>query len=331
MLDNLRFRPEVLQKTSNFPALPEPLACSILGCDNWSLSRVRNARKYFVEDERMSDAETELESSPPRPLPPQRNPIPTPQEFFLLIPLYRAFALAPGNATDVAAIVEFRGTCDAYCHQCALDSIFTNTTTYHGPYRAVSLQHDHDFSVHLSCRRISSHRIEFHFRVGSFTITKTGQYPSVADFHTIGVRKYRALLGDERYAELTRGIGLAAHGVGIGSFVYLRRIFETLIEEAHRAAAGEPGWDEAAYTRKRMDEKVALLANHLPAFLVDNKGLYAVLSKGIHELREQECLQYFETVRLAIELILDEQLERQSRRRKIEQATRALSDIKRRL
>ncbi len=275
----------------------------------------------------MTDANTELDQPPARaPLPP-RNPIPTPQEFFLHVPLYQAFTLAPGNATDVAAIAEFRGTCDAYCHQCEQDSIFINAVTYHGRYNIVSLPYNRAFSVELSCRRIPSHRIEFHFRVAGFAITKTGQYPSLADFHNIGVRKYRGLLGDERYAELTRGIGLAAHGVGIGSFVYLRRIFETLIEEAHQAAAAEPGWNETAFIGKRMVEKVELLADHLPSFLVDNKDLYAVLSKGIHELREQECLQYFETVRIAIELILDEQLERRNRRKKIAQATRALSDI----
>jgi len=36
--------------------------------------------------------------------------------------------------------------------------------------------------------------------------------------------------------EFRESIGLAAHSVGIGSFVYLRRILKGLIEEAHTEA-----------------------------------------------------------------------------------------------
>jgi hypothetical protein len=45
----------------------------------------------------------------------------------------------------------------------------------------------------------------------------------------------------KRYKKFTKGLGLAAHGVGIGSFVYLRRIFENLIEEAHTATQQDTG------------------------------------------------------------------------------------------
>ena len=34
--------------------------------------------------------------------------------------------------------------------------------------------------------------------------------------------------------------------------------------------------------------------------------MYGVLSKGIHELPEEDCLKYFSVVREIIELILDE-------------------------
>ena len=38
------------------------------------------------------------------------------------------------------------------------------------------------------------------------------------------------------FAELRRATGLFAHGIGIGAFVYLRRIFENLVESAREAA-----------------------------------------------------------------------------------------------
>ncbi|KKL23256.1 hypothetical protein LCGC14_2427220 [marine sediment metagenome] len=41
-----------------------------------------------------------------------------------------------------------------------------------------------------------------------------------------------------------------------------------------------------------------MIKDYLPEFLVENRSLYAILSKGIHALSEDECLQYFETVKI---------------------------------
>jgi hypothetical protein len=157
---------------------------------------------------------------------------------------------------------------------------------------------------------------------------KIGQHPSVADFSEREIKKYRKVLGEEKYKELNRAVGLTTHGVGIGAFVYLRRIFEGLIEEAHIEASKDAGWDEAQYKSKRMDEKILLLANHLPSFLSENKGLYTILSKGIHELSEEECLTYFQVVKVGIELILDEKIEKIERHKKIKDTKSSLSKIK---
>ena len=42
------------------------------------------------------------------------------------------------------------------------------------------------------------------------------------------IAKYKAVLGTQ-YREFSKAIGLFAHGIGIGSFVYLRRIIENLV------------------------------------------------------------------------------------------------------
>ncbi len=57
-----------------------------------------------------------------------------------------------------------------------------------------------------------------------------------------------------------------------------------------------------------MEEKVKMLSDYLPNLMVENKKIYSIISKGIHELSEKECLKYFETMKLSIELILDEKL-----------------------
>ena len=108
---------------------------------------------------------------------------------------------------------------------------------------------------------------------------------------------------------MVRAIGLAAHGIGIGSFVYLRRVFESLVEEAHKSALSDAeAFDEVSYCKARMDDKIKMLKTHLPITLCENAKLYSVLSVGIHDLSEEECNKYFVIVRSGIELILNEKL-----------------------
>jgi len=164
----------------------------------------------------------------------------------------------------------------------------------------------------------------FYFRIYKNTITKTGQRPSMADIFTVETQKYRKVLSQQSYSEFNRAVGLSAHGIGIGSFVYLRRIFENLIEDAHKIAQNSDDWLEEQYQKSRMDNKIALLKGFLPPFLVDNKSLYSILSKGIHQLNEQDCLDAFPVVKLGIELILDEKIAELERIQKLKDSS---SDI----
>ena len=49
-----------------------------------------------------------------------------------------------------------------------------------------------------------------------------------------------------------------------------------------------------------------MLKDYLPPFLTSNKTLYGVVSKGIHELSEKDCILYFPVVRDCIFMILDQ-------------------------
>ena len=160
------------------------------------------------------------------------------------------------------------------------------------------------------------------------TLMKIGQFPTVADFHISEIKQYSKLLSNEKLKEFTRAIGLAANGVGIGSFVYLRRIFEFLISEALDKAKSEGKISEPDFQRARMDEKIDLLHSYLPSFLVENKAMYSILSLGIHELNEETCLAHFDTLRVGIEIILDEKLDELRKKEKIALAKQKLAGIK---
>ena len=76
-----------------------------------------------------------------------------------------------------------------------------------------------------------------------------------------------------------------------------------------------------------MDDKIKFLKGNLPAFLVENHSIYGILSKGIHELSEEDCKNYFTILRESIELILDEKLEQLQKDKKKKEIRSALSKI----
>jgi len=255
----------------------------------------------------------------------KNNSLPSLVDFFLKTPLYEVFhadAVDEFQIPDlkIQGVKNFQGTIDAFCMECKKDSIFRRAEINQGEYEDYEdyprTSHDSKvFCIPFVCTRDESHNMYFYFMVHNYTVRKIGQYPSLVDLNSNKIKKYRKILGD-KYKEFNRAVGLASHGVGIGSFVYLRRIFENLIEEAHQEAKKTLLWNEENYNRSRMDEKIGLLKDYLPEFLVKNKIIYSILSKGIHELSEDECLKYFAPVKLGIELILDEKLEKLDREAK---------------
>jgi hypothetical protein len=161
----------------------------------------------------------------------------------------------------------------------------------------------------------------------TYTLFKVGQHPSIADIHISKVRQYDKVLDNDKIKELTRAIGIAANGVGIGSFVYLRRVFEHLIDKAHALALNDTNWNEEKYNGSRMIEKIGLLKNYLPQFLVEHKEMYGILSKGIHELTEDECLAAFEPMKLGIEIILDAKVDEYDRQQKETMASQRIREL----
>jgi hypothetical protein len=98
-----------------------------------------------------------------------------------------------------------------------------------------------EFSV---CARDSNHRIVTCLYADGDCVVKIGQCPSAADLAGGELAKYRRVLGDGLFLEFRKAIGLKAHGVGVDSYVYLRRVIERLLEDAHVNMKNSPNWDE---------------------------------------------------------------------------------------
>lgn len=180
--------------------------------------------------------------------------------------------------------------------------------------------------VEAQCRRNSSHTYRYWLRVSQNTVSKVGQTPSLEDIAGADIEKYRSQLKGGAFAELKRATGLVSHGVGIGAFVYLRRIFERLIHE-HHAQIVANGGAIASFATMRMDEKISALREVLPPSLVTNAATYSILSKGLHELSEDECKLYFPVVKAAIILMLEEDWLQRERRKAADELQRQIQDI----
>lgn len=182
--------------------------------------------------------------------------------------------------------------------------------------------------IHLECKRYGTkYRYYCHFSPDQEQIVKVGQYPSLATVQIGEVKQYNKVLPVEKMKEFTKGIGLAANGVGIGSYVYLRRIFEYLIGEAKDRAIKDSKITESDFQKVRMDDRIGLLNNYLPDFLVKHKKIYSVLSKGIHELDEDTCLGLFDTLKVGIEIILDQELAEKIKNDKESEASKKIQAL----
>jgi len=175
------------------------------------------------------------------------------------------------------------------------------------------------------CSMNEEHHLDYIVLTTDNCMMKIGQYPSVADMTFPELDAYKHVISKEDRKELGTAIGLFASGVGAGSYVYLRRILERLVYQAKETAAD--AIDNEMFERARVAKKIKMLEGYLPDILVKNATIYGILSKGIHELSEEECRQYFPVVKECIYQILG-MWESERRKKADEDAlSKALSSI----
>ncbi len=288
----------------------------------------------------------------------EKNKIPTPEEYFVKEPVYEKIDWEGEDCWDILNILYFNGTFDSFCVECKKESTFEGrhkrpsnlifdanneaiaksmNAKYYRPQG--SNMEQGTYEVVVECTRNRIHKQRFFFLVKKIvtienkktkileqSFQKIGQHPSFGDLNIPKIKKYTSILNNTQIGEFNRAIGLASHDVGIGAYVYLRRVFESLISEAYNEASESTRWNDDKYITSRMSDKIKMLKKYLPTFLVENKSMYSLLSKGVHELSEEDCLKNFSVLRVGVELILDEKLEKKEKAKKIAEAKNAISN-----
>ncbi len=268
--------------------------------------------------------------------------IPSPEKFCFETPLYSKFPITIDNYQSIHQLESYEGPHKYYCPECNQDTVYKaefskaleidngsgvvllgkripKIESDEAKLRQKELQfaiaaQSRNIEIELVCSMDKSHKIIFQFYINKEKIMKIGQYPSVYDLESNQLKKYKGSLKNY-YEELSKAIKLNSSGIGIGSYVYLRRIFERLVFETFQANINLfGGISHNDFMNKDMKERIKMLKDFLPPFLSDNTILYGILSKGVHELNEEECLNYFDLMKECIFLILEQKIEEESKK-----------------
>lgn len=176
------------------------------------------------------------------------------------------------------------------------------------------------------CAMDSRHHLDYIVLNVNNKLLKIGQYPSLADLTFPQLEEFKNVIDKESLAEFRRAIGLFSHGIGVGSYVYLRRIFERIIIEAKKEADNK-GEVLSGFDTLTMSDKIKALKDYLPDMITSNAVIYSIVSKGIHELSEDECKQYFPVMKESIFLILKKWAQRKKEIEAERLLTKAINDI----
>lgn len=270
----------------------------------------------------------------PPPPPPENwmSSIPDCADLFLRSSLYVDIPITIWDREILERLRRNQYQFDGYCAACEKESIFRGGHDPSGHDQNAGYGSNSDwmlgggyFFSQAFCQRCSSVYV-FYFVLSDMKLAKIGQLPSLEDLAVAENARFRKLLSKADFADLRRANGLFSHGIGIGSFVYLRRLFEQLIDR-HRLTFEQSNGPIDGWEKMRMADRINALRDVLPPAIVTHRAAYSILSAGIHELDEETCRRYFPVVRSAIIQILEQDLQEQQRQAAESQLVRDLADI----
>lgn len=155
------------------------------------------------------------------------------------------------------------------------------------------------------------------------SITKIGQYPSFTGKEKHELEKYKNIIS-KYYIELIRSVNAYSQHMGIAAFVYLRRIYEHIVETEYAKLSETDINNKASFDEKMkiVDKQINIIPTELDAH---KSKIYSVLSKGIHEYEEEECYEMYPMMKAIIIIILDKYLSEKEKKKKLNDLGKFLS------
>lgn len=260
-------------------------------------------------------------------------------------PLYTEIDITNMSKTEILDIIFYKKPIDCFCPYCNNSSTFIKVLDREQGMKEKAMAENpsspdieeklfnesETFQINFSCSRNNAHILNVIYKVENNTITKIGQSPSLFDIQKNDLKKYRKVLVNN-YSDLSKAVLFYTSNFGVAAFTHIRRILENFfIKNAYKIKKAQPDWDDKKYKECRFKEKLKILENLLPKTLVNNPSLYSIVSKGIHELEEEECLLYFEAVKECIFLSLDDIIKEKNEQKSQNKIKSELSKIENRM
>lgn len=168
----------------------------------------------------------------------------------------------------------------------------------------------------------NSHRRYNIYYLKENTFVKIGQYPSAYDNGSQEyLNKLKAVCGSSKANEMSRYIKKAlimeSFGYGIPALVYMRRAFEQLIYISEDK-------NELKNTGEKMADRIK---NNplLPKDIKENKRIYNVISEGIHNQSEEECMELFKLIKVGFTILLRKTYEHVQEQKDLEELSKLVS------
>lgn len=217
----------------------------------------------------------------------------------------------------------------SYCTECGRETTFERSKAYNQRRNVISVgigsyspggMRDNDSSTISSmfstwqvqegfnlyvqeyeCCVNRSHRNYKIYKKCADKIIKIGQYPSEIDNGSNEyLDKVKKICNNKDSKEIVKYIKTAlimeSYGYGIASLLYIRRAFEQLI-------AISEGKDRNDNTGATMKDRIKN-NKYLPEIIKGNSKVYNIISEGIHNQTEEECMELFKVIKAGVIILI---------------------------
>ena len=236
-------------------------------------------------------------------------------------------------------ITRFDEKVELFCVKCQTVRVFSPDSGYYRDAQYMSnpnypherIKNKPSMFKTFRCSQSEKHVSYYSFIIDEDEIVKVAEYPSKFDTVKDNFNKYRKIFDRNKVSELAKATQLESFGYAIAAFLYYRRIFEDIILQTFKNSSIEDKLSEEDYRSLRMEDKINYIKTHLPDYFNENAYMYGVLSKGVHELTEEECRQFLPVVKAVIMFALDELVDLRERELRKQQLAKSLGEVNKNL